>query len=151
MVKYLAKNCISQHALAPLKARMCLLAQQVASIRQDLIQAKTESSCIFQAGHPLNTAPCCYSTRVRLKDSCPTGLVLDTCRIFFIFFFQSASTSHACIHYSRRMKQWAQINLKHKRGLLSWLATKEIGKQRQKSLCGQKRLAFSFLFFLNVN
>lgn len=85
MVKYLAKNDIGQHTPASLKDRMCLLAQQVASIQQDLIQTKSPAGipCIFQAVHPLNTAPCCYSTRVRLKDSCPTGLVLDTCRSIF--------------------------------------------------------------------
>lgn len=114
---------------------------------KDRVQLESHVFFFFQAVHPLNTAPCCYSTRVRLKDSCSTGLALDTCRsCFFFFLLPSASTSHACIHYSHWMKQWAQINLKHKRAFLSWLATKEIGKQR-KNLSAAQNLWLFFFFF----
>lgn len=66
-------------------------------------------------------------------------------QFFFFFLLQSASTSHACIHYSHWMKQWAQINLKHKRAFLSWLATKEIGKQRKNLSAAQNLWLFFFL------
>lgn len=68
VVKYFAKNDIGQHALVSVKARMCLLAQQVASIRQDLIQVKTESSC-----YPLYfpSSPSVKHSTVLLFHSCP--------------------------------------------------------------------------------